>query len=62
MSGDPVVITLDAIPDVQFTGKVESVEELGVNKQGDITYTAVIALDQQDERLKWNMTASVNFQ
>jgi len=61
-AGDPVVITLDAIPDVQFTGKVESVEELGVNKQGDITYTAVIALDQQDERLKWNMTASVNFQ
>jgi HlyD family secretion protein len=59
--GDPVVITLDAIPDVQFTGKVESVEELGVNKQGDITYTAVITLDQQDERLKWNMTASVMF-
>ena len=59
--GDPVVVTLDAIPDVQFTGSVESVEELGINKQGDITYTAVIALDQQDERLKWNMTASVTF-
>jgi HlyD family secretion protein len=59
--GDPVVITLDAIPDVQFTGIVESVEELGVNKQGDITYKTVINLDQQDERLKWNMTASVTF-
>ena len=50
--GDPVVITLDAIPDAQFTGKVESIEELGINKQGDITYTAVIVLDQQDERLE----------
>lgn len=57
--GDPVTVTLDAIPEVMFTGWVESVESLGENKQGDITYTAVIALDQQDERLKWKMTASV---
>jgi HlyD family secretion protein len=33
------------------------IKPIGVNKQGDITYTVVIAPDQWDERLRWNMTA-----
>lgn len=59
--GDPASITFDALPDVTLTGKVLRIKPLGVNKQGDITYTVVIALDQQDPRLRWKMTAVVSF-
>ncbi len=59
--GGPVKITLDAIPGLELSGKVERIQALGQNKQGDITYKVVITLDQQDERLRWNMTASANF-
>ena len=57
--GQPVRITFDALPDLQATGTVERIQPLGVNKQGDITYKVIIALDQQDPRLRWNMTATV---
>ncbi len=57
--GDPARITFDAIPDLELTGKVVRIKPLGEARQGDITYTAVIALDRQDERLRWNMTAIV---
>jgi HlyD family secretion protein len=55
----PVKIEFDALPDVELTGKVVQIKPIGVNKQGDITYTAVIVPDQSDPRLRWNMTAVV---
>ena len=60
--GQAVKITFDAIPGLELGGKVLRIQSLGVNKQGDITYKVVVKLDQQDERLKWNMTALVTFQ
>jgi len=60
--GAPVRVTLDAISDLELTGSVERIKPLGENRQGDITYTVLIKLDQQDERLKWNMTAFVTFE
>ena len=57
--GDPVTITLDAIPGFEMTGKVTSIKGYGENRQGDIVYTVVVTLDKQDERLRWNMTAKV---
>lgn len=60
--GQPVTVTLDAIPGLELTGKVTSIQSYGVSKQGDITYTIGVTLDQQDARLRWNMTASVIFQ
>lgn len=56
--GSPATITFDAIPDLALSGKVTRVRALGESKQGDITYTVTIALDKQDPRLRWNMTAS----
>lgn len=56
--GSPATITFDAIPNLTLTGKVSRVRALGESKQGDITYTVTIALDKQDARLRWNMTAS----
>lgn len=58
---DAVEITFDAIPDLTLTGKVQRIKSIGVNKQGDITYTVIVLLDNQDERLRWNMTAIVTF-
>lgn len=57
--GDAATVTVDALPDLDLTGKVIRIRPLGEDKDGDITYTAIIQLDQQDERLRWNMTASV---
>jgi HlyD family secretion protein len=61
VEGDPVTITFDALPGLELTGKVHSIQSLGQNKQGDITYKVTVFLDQQDERLRWNMTALVAF-
>jgi HlyD family secretion protein len=61
-AGAPVTVTVDAIPGLELTGRVAYVKAIGENKFGDITYGAVVRLDRQDERLRWNMTASVSIQ
>jgi multidrug efflux pump subunit AcrA (membrane-fusion protein) len=60
--GSPATIEFDALPDVELSGKVVQIKPIGVNKQGDITYTVVVLPDQNDPRLKWNMTAVVTVQ
>jgi HlyD family secretion protein len=57
--GDQVTLTFDAIPGLELTGRVMRIKPLGEEKQGDITYTAIIRPDQQDPRLRWKMTAVV---
>jgi len=58
--GDPVTVTFDALPEVSLLGTVMRIKGLGENKQGDITYKVVVKPNQQDARLRWNMTASVS--
>ena len=60
--GDPVKVTFDAVPGLELAGKVLRIQSLGTNKQGDITYKVTVTLDQQDDRLRWNMTALVAFE
>lgn len=57
--GAPVTISFDAIPDLELSGKVLRIKPFGEEKQGDMTYTVLIQPDQQDARLRWNMTATV---
>ena len=57
--GAPASITFDAIPGLKVAGKVSRIKPLGENKQGDMTYVVIIAPDQVDPRLRWNMTAAV---
>jgi multidrug resistance efflux pump len=57
--GSPAVITCDALPDLQFAGLVKLVNSIGENRQGDITYTVLVDMNQLDERFLWNMTCSV---
>ncbi len=59
--GMPASITFDAIPGFESPGKVSLIKLFGENRQGDIVYTVVVTPDQQDARLRWNMTAKVSF-
>mgnify|MGYP005858810015 CR=1 FL=1 len=58
--GSPATITFDAIPGLRVEGKVVRIRAQGEENRGDIVYTAVIAPDKLDPRLRWNMTASVS--
>ena len=53
-------ITFDALPGLELSGKVTRIDAYGLDKHGDTTYTVVIQPDRQDQRLRWNMTASVS--
>lgn len=57
--GDRATVVFDSIPDLELPATVMRIRPIGENKQGDITYTAILALEQQEPRLRWNMTASV---
>lgn len=57
--GMPVTLTFDAIAGLELPGKVSKIRPFGDTKQGDIVYTVYVTPDQQDARLRWNMTAKV---
>lgn len=60
--GAPVNVTFDAIPGLTLPGAVTHIRAIGETYLGDIVYTVVIELDEQDARLRWNMTAAVVIQ
>lgn len=55
---DKVTITFDAIPDLQMTGLVASIDTIGTVAQGVVTYNVKIAFDTQDARIKSGMSVS----
>ncbi|NTW43809.1 MAG: HlyD family efflux transporter periplasmic adaptor subunit [Anaerolineaceae bacterium] len=57
--GAAAQVSIDALPNMPFDGKVIEIKEVGETKRGDITYTVVIALQQNDPRLRWNMTSPI---
>jgi len=57
--GAAAQVSIDALPNTPFDGKVIEIKEIGETKRGDITYTVVIALQQNDPRLRWNMTTPI---
>jgi len=57
--GSRAKITLDGIPGLELAGTVTQINAFGENRQGDIVYKVTLALERQDPRLRWNMTASV---
>ena len=58
--GAAAQVSIDALPNMPFDGKVIEIKEIGETKRGDITYTVVIALQQNDPRLRWNMTSAIS--
>lgn len=59
--GQTVTVSFDGIPGLTIPGTVERIKPLGEDNQGDITYTVIIKLNEQDPRIKWRMTASIEF-
>lgn len=53
-------ITLDALPDKTFTGKVISIDTVGSVSSGVTSYPAVIAFDTDAENIYPNMSAQVS--
>ncbi len=60
--GDVATLSFDAIPELELPGKIMAIKTFGENRQGDIVYTVTITPDQQDARLRWNMTAKVSIE
>lgn len=60
--GTPVTATFDAVPGLELAGRVSRITPFGDTKQGDIVYTVIVTPDQQDPRLRWNMTAKVTIE
>ena len=54
--GDAVLVTFDALPDVEVRGKVKQIRNYGENLRGDVTYKIIVSLDENPEALLWNMT------
>jgi HlyD family secretion protein len=58
--GQTVTIKLDAFPGEEFPAKVTTIDPVGQEYLGDMTYKVTITLDKADPRFMWNMTATVN--
>ncbi|MCX7778688.1 MAG: efflux RND transporter periplasmic adaptor subunit [Patescibacteria group bacterium] len=57
--GQPAKISLDALPDEFFTGRVVKIDPAETVIQGVVYYKATVAFDHQDERIKVGMTVNV---
>jgi multidrug resistance efflux pump len=60
--GQPAIITLDALPDVDLKGTVHSIGQSFSESQGDVVYEVVILLADSHPTMRWGMTAGVTFE
>jgi multidrug resistance efflux pump len=59
--GQPVTLTLDAMPGLTLHGQVTQISQSYTEKQGDIDYVVTVQLTDHDARMRWGMTAQVKF-
>jgi HlyD family secretion protein len=59
--GQPVTVTLDALPQVQLNGEILSIGQNYSENQGDVVYEVTILLTDTHPAMRWGMTASVSF-
>jgi HlyD family secretion protein len=60
--GQPVTVTLDAIPNVTMKGKVLAIGQNYSENQGDIVYKVTVVLTEINPAMRWGMTAEVKFE
>jgi len=60
--GQPVVVKVDALPDLELRGHVARVEDQSVDYRGDVTYPVVVELDELVPELRWGMTTLVEIE
>lgn len=58
--GNKATVTLDAYPDKTYTGKVVSIDTVGSVSSGVTSYPTVIALDEKNQEILPNMSATAN--
>jgi multidrug efflux pump subunit AcrA (membrane-fusion protein) len=59
--GQPVDITLDAIPNTTLKGNILTISHNYTERQGDIVYQVAVLLTDINPAMRWGMTAKVNF-
>ncbi len=59
--GQEVAVVADALPDLKLKGVVEKIDQISIEKRGDITYTVRVKLLETDPRLRWGMTVVITF-
>lgn len=57
--GQPVEVTLDALPDRSFEGHVACIDQQSVDYRGDVTYPVIVELDEEVPEMRWGMTVLV---
>jgi HlyD family secretion protein len=63
VEGQPVVVTVDALPEVEFAGLVHEIALQPGDYRGDVVYAVVVELtDVGDAPLRWGMTAMVEIE
>ena len=60
--GQPVTVTLDAIPDQELSGEILSIGQTFAENQGDVVYEVTLLLNDTLPNMRWGMTAAVNFE
>jgi HlyD family secretion protein len=56
----PVVITVDALPDQQLTGRVDRIAPVATEQGGIVNYKVVIGLEQGETAVRGGMSANVD--
>ena len=56
----PVVITVDALPDRELTGRVNRIAPVATEQGGIVNYKVVIGLDKTDAAVRGGMSANVD--
>jgi multidrug resistance efflux pump len=59
--GQTTVIAIDALPEVELKGTVQSIGGVSQLSGGDVVYPVKIELSDSDPRLRWGMTVVVKF-
>lgn len=57
--GLPATLSFDALPELSLPGKVTAIKPMGKDEFGDINYTVTVTPDTWDDRLRWQMSATV---
>jgi len=60
--GQPVVVTLDAIPNEELNGTILSIGQSYAENQGDVVYEVTVVLTDTNPAMRWGMTAEVKFE
>lgn len=58
-AGNTATIVVDALPDLELTGKVVTIDPIGTANQGVVYYNVIVELDQADARIPLNSSATV---